>query len=162
MKLHAHRAGLPGKVISFYIVPLDPAYRAGAGRGHVPVKLVKYLPFSFLFLLFLRLRGYGIPVVGKRKSYEGLIKNSQYGNSIYQKELSMPRAGTLGKITKEIEKLSQKDQLKLVERLAQQLRRSGIRLKRELDWKGLYGLGKGLWKGEDAQEYVNRMREDRL
>jgi len=74
----------------------------------------------------------------------------------------MPRAGTLGKITKEIEKLSQKDQLKLVEKLAQQLRRSGVTLKRELDWKGLYGLGKGLWKGEDAQEYVNRAREDRV
>jgi hypothetical protein len=26
LKLPAHRAGLPGKVISFYIVPLDPAY----------------------------------------------------------------------------------------------------------------------------------------
>ena len=25
--------GLPGKVISFYIVPLDPAYPAKAGRG---------------------------------------------------------------------------------------------------------------------------------
>jgi hypothetical protein len=74
----------------------------------------------------------------------------------------MPRAGTLGKIAKEIERLSQKDQLKLVEKLAQQLRRSGITLKRELDWKGLYGLGKGLWKDEDAQEYVNRVREDRV
>ena len=31
------RRGLPGKVISFYIVPLDPAYKAGFG-GHVPVK----------------------------------------------------------------------------------------------------------------------------
>ena len=32
----AHRAGLPGKVISFYIVPLDPAHSAGLA-GHVPV-----------------------------------------------------------------------------------------------------------------------------
>jgi hypothetical protein len=23
-------------------------------------------------------------------------------------------------------------------------------------------IGKGLWKGEDAQEYVNRLREDRM
>jgi len=44
MKLPAHRAGLPGKVISFYIVPL-PAYRRQGprlsrfgGTGHVPVK----------------------------------------------------------------------------------------------------------------------------
>jgi hypothetical protein len=40
MKLSAHRAGLPGKVISFYIVPLDPAYPAGSGTGHVPVKQI--------------------------------------------------------------------------------------------------------------------------
>jgi len=33
VKLPAHRAGLPGKEISFYIVPLDPAYPVLAGRG---------------------------------------------------------------------------------------------------------------------------------
>jgi len=33
VKAHAHRAGLPGKVISFCIVPLHPAYPARAGRG---------------------------------------------------------------------------------------------------------------------------------
>ena len=33
-------AGLPGKVISFYIVPLDPAYRAGLA-GHVPINLTE-------------------------------------------------------------------------------------------------------------------------
>ena len=74
----------------------------------------------------------------------------------------MPRANTLGKIEKEIERLSPKDQLKLVEKIAQQLRKSGISVKKELDWKGLYGLGKGLWKGEDAQEYLNRLREGRV
>lgn len=74
----------------------------------------------------------------------------------------MPRASTLGKIEKEIEQLSPKDQLKLVEKLAHQLRKSGITRKRELDWKDLYGLGKGLWKDEDAQEYVNRLREERM
>jgi len=40
LKLPAHRAGLPGKAISFYIVPLDPAYNAGLA-GHVPVKNVQ-------------------------------------------------------------------------------------------------------------------------
>ncbi len=74
----------------------------------------------------------------------------------------MPRASTLGKIEREIEKLSSKDQLKLVEKLAHQLRKSGIRGKKELDWKCLYGLGKGLWQDEDAQDYVNRLREDRM
>jgi len=74
----------------------------------------------------------------------------------------MPRASNLGKIEKEIERLSPKDQLKLVEKLAHQLRNSGITVKKDLDWKDLYGLGKGLWKGEDAQEYVNRLREERV
>jgi hypothetical protein len=32
-----HRPGLPGKVVCFYIVPLDPAYKAGL-VGHVPAK----------------------------------------------------------------------------------------------------------------------------
>ena len=30
VKLPAQRAGLPGKVISFYVVPLDPALKGGA------------------------------------------------------------------------------------------------------------------------------------
>ena len=72
----------------------------------------------------------------------------------------MPRASILGKIEKEVEKLSPQEQLKLVERLAHQLRKTGIAVKKQLDWSGLYGLGKGLWK-EDAQEYVNRLSEDR-
>jgi hypothetical protein len=37
LKLPALWEELPGKVISFYIVPLDPAYKAGLA-GHVPVK----------------------------------------------------------------------------------------------------------------------------
>lgn len=73
----------------------------------------------------------------------------------------MPRASTLEKIEKEIERLSPKDQLKLVEKLAHHLRKTGLAVKKELDWKNLYGLGKGLWKSEDAQNYVNRLREDR-
>lgn len=73
----------------------------------------------------------------------------------------MPRGTNLGKIEKEVEKLSPQEQLKLVERLAHKLRKTGLAMKKELDWKNLYGLGKGLWKGEDAQEYVNRLRENR-
>ena len=33
LKLPARRAGLPEKVFSFYIAPLDPTYSALAGRG---------------------------------------------------------------------------------------------------------------------------------
>jgi hypothetical protein len=73
----------------------------------------------------------------------------------------MPKESTLGKIEKEIERLTPQEQLKLVERLAHQLRKTGIAMKKELDWNKLYGLGKGLWKGEDAQEYVDRLREER-
>ncbi len=36
VKLPAHRAGLPGNEISFLIVPLDPAYKAGLA-GHLQV-----------------------------------------------------------------------------------------------------------------------------
>lgn len=74
----------------------------------------------------------------------------------------MPRASTLGKIEKEVERLTPKDQLKLLEKLAHQLKKTGLVTKKELDWKGLYGLGKGLWKNEDAQGYVNQLREDRM
>jgi hypothetical protein len=74
----------------------------------------------------------------------------------------MEKGVTLEKIGKEIEKLTPQEQLKLVERLVHKLSKAGLAMKRELDWNKLYGLGKGLWKGEDAQEYVNRLREDRI
>jgi hypothetical protein len=73
----------------------------------------------------------------------------------------MPKGTNLVKIEKEVEKLSPEEQLRLVEKLAHKLRKTGLAMKKELDWKNLYGLGKGLWKGEDAQEYVNRLRENR-
>jgi hypothetical protein len=38
VKLSGHRPGLPGKVISFHIVPLYPACKAGLA-GHVPAKI---------------------------------------------------------------------------------------------------------------------------
>ncbi len=72
----------------------------------------------------------------------------------------MPK-GTLEKIEKEVEKLTPQEQLELVERLTHQLRKTRLVMKKELEWKELYGLGKGLWEGQDAQEYVNRSRADR-
>ncbi len=74
----------------------------------------------------------------------------------------MRKGITLEKIEKEIKRLAPQEQLKLVERIISQLRKTGLAMKKELDWNKLYGLGKGLWKGEDAQEYVNRLREDRV
>ena len=73
----------------------------------------------------------------------------------------MPRSVTLEKIEKELERLTTQEQLKLLERLAHQLRTKRLTMKKELNWNELYGLGKGLWK-EDAQEYINRVREDRI
>ncbi len=73
----------------------------------------------------------------------------------------MRKGVTLEKIEREIERLTPQEQLRLVERVAHQLRKAGIRMKKELDWNKLYGLGTGLLK-EDAQKYDNRLREDRI
>jgi hypothetical protein len=43
VKLSGHRPGLPGRVVSFHIVPLDPAYKAGLA-GHVPAKVSEGRP----------------------------------------------------------------------------------------------------------------------
>ena len=65
------------------------------------------------------------------------------------------------KIEKEAEKLSIEEQLKLVEHLLCKIRKSELIVSKKLDWTELYGSGKGLWQ-EDAQEYVNQLREDRI
>ena len=54
MKLPAHRVGLPGKVISFYIVPLYPAYPALARRGTFRSRLNTVDPFGGAKRRFLR------------------------------------------------------------------------------------------------------------
>lgn len=74
----------------------------------------------------------------------------------------MRKGIALEKIEKEIEKLSPNEKLKLVEKLIHRIRKPELAVRKTLDWNKLYGLGKGLWKGEDAQEYVNRLREDRI
>jgi hypothetical protein len=74
----------------------------------------------------------------------------------------MRRGIALEKIEKEIGRLTPTEQLKLAEKLIHQLRQIKIATRKELNWSKLYGLGKGLWKGEDAQEYVNRLRKDRI
>ena len=74
----------------------------------------------------------------------------------------MQKKLSLEEIEKETEKLTPKERLELVERLIHRLRTTDIAEGELLDWNQLYGLGKGLWKGEDAQEYVDRLREDRL
>ena len=73
----------------------------------------------------------------------------------------MRKIVTIEKIEKEIKDLSPQEQLKLLETLVHHLRKIYLPPTKELDWKKLYGLGKGLWEKEDAQKYVNRLREDR-
>jgi len=73
----------------------------------------------------------------------------------------MRKIVTFENVEKKIEKLKPQEQLKLVERVAHQLRKTVLVPEKELDLNKLYGLGKGLWKGEDAQEFVNRLREER-
>ena len=66
-------------------------------------------------------------------------------------------------ITKQAENLKLPEYIELIEVLVHNLRgKSSLSVKEELDWQGLYGLGQGLWANEDAQEYVNRLREDRI
>ncbi|MHB8204522.1 MAG: hypothetical protein ACYDHG_12570 [Desulfomonilaceae bacterium] len=73
----------------------------------------------------------------------------------------MPLSSKITQIEKQIWNLSRDEQLMLMEKLVRRLRKSGLS-QIELDWKNLYGVGKDLWKNEDAQEYVDRLREDRM
>ncbi|MFX1536715.1 MAG: hypothetical protein ACFFDI_21060 [Promethearchaeota archaeon] len=66
----------------------------------------------------------------------------------------------LEQIEKAIEGLTPQEQLRLVEKIIHNLRNKTKT--KQLDWDLLYGLGKGLWKDEDAQDYVNKLREDRI
>ncbi|MBI3815015.1 MAG: hypothetical protein HY279_11220 [Nitrospinae bacterium] len=74
----------------------------------------------------------------------------------------MRKGVAVKKIEEEIGRLTSHEQLKLVERIIHQLKKGRGITEKELDWSKLYGLGKGLWKGEDAQEYINRAREYRI
>lgn len=65
-------------------------------------------------------------------------------------------------ITREAESLPLPDYIDLIERLVHRLRDKGDTQPVQYNWQELYGLGKGLWDKEDAQDYVNRLREDRL
>jgi hypothetical protein len=64
-------------------------------------------------------------------------------------------------IEKQAAKLSLHEHIKLMEALTHQLREKSLSTQQKLEWEELYGLGKGLWDNEDAQDYVTRLREDR-
>jgi len=68
----------------------------------------------------------------------------------------------LHNIEKAAADLSLQDHIKLLEVLTRQLAVKSQKPQVRYDWSALYGLGKGLWDGEDAQSYVDKMREDRM
>jgi hypothetical protein len=74
----------------------------------------------------------------------------------------MRTVNNIDKIESQIMNLPVSEQIHLIERIARRVRsvqtKSGI----ALNWNDLYGMGKGIWSGDDAQDYVNRAREDRI
>jgi len=68
----------------------------------------------------------------------------------------------LERIRKEVENLMPDEQLKLVDILIHNLMKQEIVREKTVNLSAFYGLGKGLWKGEDAQEYVNKLRDERI
>jgi hypothetical protein len=67
----------------------------------------------------------------------------------------------LRNIEKQAAALSLDDLIKRMKVLAKQLKIKRLTSKSGHDWSTLYGAGKGLWDDEDAQDYVNKLREDR-
>ena len=74
----------------------------------------------------------------------------------------MRTANNLEKIESQIMSLPVSEQIHLIERIARRVRsvqtKSGI----TLNWNDLYGMRKGIWRGDDAQDYVNQAREERI
>jgi hypothetical protein len=68
----------------------------------------------------------------------------------------------LTSIEKQAAKLSLQDHIELIEKLTHQLKGKSCNINNKADWQNLYGLGKGIWDNEEAQNHVNRLREDRI
>ena len=65
----------------------------------------------------------------------------------------------ISQILSEIYPLELDEKLKLLELIAHNI--NSTSKQKYLDWNKLYGLGKGVWNGEDAQVFINNLREDR-
>jgi hypothetical protein len=74
----------------------------------------------------------------------------------------MRTANNLEKIESQIMNLPVSEQIHLIERIARRVRSVQIKSETTLNWNDLYGMGKGIWRGDDAQDYVNRAREERI
>jgi hypothetical protein len=74
----------------------------------------------------------------------------------------MRTSNNLDKIESQIMNLPVSEQIHLIERIARRVRTVQTKSGMTLNWKDLYGAGKGIWEGDDAQDYVNRAREERI
>jgi hypothetical protein len=67
----------------------------------------------------------------------------------------------LERIEQVIFNLPLQDQLELMEKMINRLKEQNLKPNEAgFNWDEFYGIAKGLWN-EDAQEYVNRLREER-
>ena len=69
---------------------------------------------------------------------------------------------TFNNIENSIMRLPVSEQIYLIERIARRVRSVQIKPATALDWKDIYGAGRGVWKSIDAQDYVNQAREERI
>ncbi len=74
----------------------------------------------------------------------------------------MRTTNNLEKIENQIMSLPVYEQIHLIERIARRVRSAQTKSGITLNWNDLYGTGKGIWGGDDAQDYVNRAREERI
>lgn len=74
----------------------------------------------------------------------------------------MADLSTLQKIERAIQELGPDEQAELAERLISQLgQRKPKAPPGKIRARDFYGIGKHVWGYEDAQDYINRLREDR-
>ena len=71
----------------------------------------------------------------------------------------MSQSNAVKRIEKEMELLSSEDLLVLLDGIVHRLKKS-VKPPPSYNWEELYGVGSGLWE-EDAQNHVERLREDR-
>ncbi|PKP57686.1 MAG: hypothetical protein CVT88_06800 [Candidatus Altiarchaeales archaeon HGW-Altiarchaeales-1] len=70
---------------------------------------------------------------------------------------------TLERVKKEIENMLPEEQLNLIDILIHKLiSQRVVRKKTTVNIADFYGLCRGMWNNEDAQEYVNKLREERI
>ena len=74
----------------------------------------------------------------------------------------MSTTNNLEQIESQIMNLPVSEQIHLIERIARRVRSVQTKSGMTLNWNDLYGTGKGIWRGDDAQDYVNRAREERI